>query len=189
MPGFTIHVAIAKQYLNKNKEKNEIKEQFIDGSIAPDLVKDKSISHYGFRSANPNLYDFLQKNDINNSYNRGYFLHLLTDLLFYHYLINVDEIIKRLTLKLWKESIYNDYDILNPILISKYNLEIIDRVSQYMTSSKKGKLKILNQEELFDFIDKVSSVNLEKIAKDIKSNDNEHIINLFLDNISIYSKI
>ena len=182
MPGLTIHLAIAKQYLNKNKEKNEVEEQFIEGSIAPDLAENKSISHYGFRSANPNLYDFLQENDVKNSYNRGYFLHLLTDLLFYHYLIDIDEIKKKLTHEVWRESIYNDYDVLNPILISKYNLEIIDKISYYMTSSKKGKLKILNEEELFEFIDKVSSVNLEELIENIKSNEIKYIINLFLIN-------
>lgn len=47
MASFTIHIAVAKNIIKKNK--NEIKDykDFIDGTIAPDLSTDKNISHYG----------------------------------------------------------------------------------------------------------------------------------------------
>ena len=48
MPSFNIHLAVAIKYCEKNVIKN--KDDFFEGSIAPDLVKDKSITHYtGFK--------------------------------------------------------------------------------------------------------------------------------------------
>ena len=51
MPSFNIHLAVAVKYSEKNKIEN--KEEFFRGSIDPDLVKDKSLTHYtGKRNKN-----------------------------------------------------------------------------------------------------------------------------------------
>ena len=53
MPGFTIHIAIAKEYAKKNKGEVQDLEDFIKGTIAPDYIaltdpeKNKDITHYG----------------------------------------------------------------------------------------------------------------------------------------------
>ena len=46
MPGYVIHIAIATQYIKKhNNIKNE--EEFIKGTIYPDSVSEKKLTHYG----------------------------------------------------------------------------------------------------------------------------------------------
>ena len=47
MPGYVIHLAIAEEYLEKNKDKAEEHDKFIKGVIFPDGVADKSLTHYG----------------------------------------------------------------------------------------------------------------------------------------------
>ena len=87
MAGYVIHLAVAEEYLRNHKDNKEDYNEFIEGVIYPDSVKDKSETHYGEISNDANLYEFLQDKNIDNSFNRGYFLHLLTDYLFYnHYL-------------------------------------------------------------------------------------------------------
>ena len=54
MPGFTIHIAIAKEYMKKHKNEIKNEDEFIKGVIAPDMnekldgpTEDKSKNHYG----------------------------------------------------------------------------------------------------------------------------------------------
>ena len=91
MPSFNIHLAVAVKYSEKNNI--ETKEAFFRGSIDPDLVKDKSISHYtGMRDKNHlrqyvfekvRLNEFLKDNKVETDYEKGVFLHLATDFIFY----------------------------------------------------------------------------------------------------------
>jgi len=83
MPGYVIHLAVAERYLKNHKNKKENYDEFIQGVIFPDSVEDKEKTHYGKGSSNSDLYKFLQENKIDNSFKRGYFLHLITDYLFY----------------------------------------------------------------------------------------------------------
>ena len=84
MPGYVIHLAIAKEYIKKHKIEDRI--EFLKGSIAPDGNQNKVESHYSIHgtSSGSNLYLYLQKNKLDNDYNKGYFLHLLADFLFYN---------------------------------------------------------------------------------------------------------
>ena len=85
MPGFVIHIAVAQEYLKKHKK--SFSEDFILGSIEPDFTDNKSETHYGKSSSSTNLKNYLSKNKICTDFERGYFLHLITDYLFYnHYL-------------------------------------------------------------------------------------------------------
>ena len=53
MPGFTIHIAVAKEYAKKHPKEIRDVDEFIKGSIAPDNISlensdiDKSTTHYG----------------------------------------------------------------------------------------------------------------------------------------------
>ena len=97
MPGYVIHLAIAEKYLEKNI--NEKDNEFIDGVIYPDEVDNKYKTHYWNEMRSVNLYNFLKAHKIDTSFNRGYFLHLLTDYLFYNRYIEY-----------WSTDIYTDYD-------------------------------------------------------------------------------
>ena len=72
MPGYVIHLAVAKEYLKKSKNRNENEEEFINGVIFPDSVKDKAITHYGEKSSKSNLYEFLKdKKSLETIYKAG----------------------------------------------------------------------------------------------------------------------
>ena len=90
------------------------------------------MTHYGPSSSQVNLYNFLKEHELNDSFTRGYFLHLLTDYLFYNKYINF-----------FSKDIYNDYDILNKKLIKKYDVKLPDKVKKYVFFKENMELKIL----------------------------------------------
>lgn len=148
MAGLVIHVAIAQEYLKKHKEKNE--EEFIKGVIAPDLTNNKIKSHYGKTNQITDLKNYLQENELNTSYQRGYFLHLLTDCLFYtKYFPNLTK------------SVYDDYDKLNKSIIEKYNVKIPKGIEKY-AQIKTGKPEQLQLEKINKLIQEISDMNIEE---------------------------
>lgn len=163
MPGYVIHLSVAEEYLKKHSKEKTNYNEFIEGVIFPDSVKDKSLTHYGKGSSHVNLYKFLQDKEINNSFNRGYFLHLLTDYLFYNRYIEV-----------FSKDMYNDYDILNKTLIEKYNVKLPENIKQYVFF-KEGfeNLKILSLPLVENFIKDVSDMQIDDIAQKVNENSEE----------------
>lgn len=158
MPGYVIHIAIAKEYFYKHEKNKENLKEFIKGVISPDLTFDKSVTHYGKSPAYTSLSSFLENNNLDNAFNRGHFLHLVTDYLFYnHYLENFS-----------KPQIYDDYDFLNKEIISKYNLELPQEI-QDKVFFKKGKPIFLNMELVEKMIKEISNLNLFDVALEAKS--------------------
>lgn len=158
MPGYVIHIVVAQEYCKKNNIKNY--KKVIEGTIHPDFANDKSQTHYGKSPAYTNLLEFLKHNEINNEFNKGFFLHLITDYLFYN---------KYLT-KLVKPQIYNDYDFLNKQLIEKYKVILPESVKDKVFF-KEGLPKIINLEMVDNIINEVSNLNLEEVITEIKSGD------------------
>lgn len=73
MPGYVIHLSVANRYIEKHPEEIKDHNKFIEGVISPDGVTDKSITHYGPKSSKVNLKLFLESNEINDDFNKGYF--------------------------------------------------------------------------------------------------------------------
>ena len=161
MAGYVIHLAVAEEYLKKHSDIKENYKEFIEGVIYPDSVPDKSLTHYGSKSSKVILKDFLKENKLEDSYKRGYFLHLVTDYLFYNKYLDI-----------FTKDIYNDYDILNKFLIEKYNVKIPSKV-QDKVFSKEGETKILTKELAEKVIDEISALDLKQIEKEIKENPND----------------
>lgn len=159
MPSCVIHLAVAEEYLRKNDGQTEDYQEFIKGVVYPDTVEDKSKTHYGEYSSKSNLYRFLKENDVSNSFQKGHFLHLLTDYIFYNQCIDC-----------WSKDIYNDYDILNDELIKKYHVTLPENAEKFMKSYKDTKLKILNVPMVDEFIDEVSQMNITSIVNEIEDN-------------------
>ena len=156
MPGYVIHLAVAEEYLRKHKEKNENYNDFIEGVIFPDSVKDKSLTHYGEKSSSANLYKFLQDKKIDTSFNRRYFLHLITDYLFYNKYIDS-----------FSKEIYNDYDRLNAILIKEYGVKLPEKIKEFVFFLNEGECKILSLKIAKKLIDDISELDLDEIEKDV----------------------
>lgn len=157
MPGYVIHLAIAQEYLKKHNKK--FSKDFILGSIEPDFTTDKAKSHYGKSPAYTNLGEYLKNNTIDTDFKQGYFLHLVTDYLFYNYYLN----------EIKKPQIYDDYDITNALLIEKYNVKLPEKVKDKVLF-KNGIPQLLTLPLAIKVIDEVSALTLEDIEKEVINN-------------------
>lgn len=151
MPGYVIHLAVSKVYSNKNKIGDV--ESFERGIIAPDLAKDKAKSHYGPNSSAPDLDRYLKERGITNEFDEAYFLHLMTDYLFYNRF-----------LKEWNEHIYDDYDKLNGRIMKEYHI-VLPQELLNVVKTKEGELELLDEEQINRFIDAVGKIDIRGIVK------------------------
>ena len=168
MPSYAMHLAIAKKYLETHKEENE--EEFYQGTIAPDNKPVLEIGngrlHYGENSHRPGLNRYYQEQGLNSSYNRGYFLHLLTDYLFYNKFLDK-----------FSADICDDYERMNQRIIDKYDLDISEDIKSHIWF-KDGDLKVIDESEVYKFIDTVGKLDLEKYKEQVSEKDKEHKIKL-----------
>ena len=163
MAGYVIHLIIADEYLKKTDEKIENKDEFIKGVIYPDSVKIKGETHYSpYYSSDVNLYEFAKANidKMDHDFYKGYFLHLLTDFLFYkkHFVLPKAGIAS--------EIIHNDYDILNSELLEKYKINIPEELQKYC-NKKQGDPVYVKRAHIYECIEDCSSYNLEKLVRKI----------------------
>lgn len=175
MPGFTIHIAIAKEYIKKHKLEIKDEQEFINGAIAPDMnenlegpAEDKSKTHYGKwgkYEVTTYIDKFLKdlKVNLEDDFWKGYFLHLLTDHYFYNKVFKEEhqQIIKN------NDRFYYDYDCLNRSLIERYKIDILDNIKKFMNMYEE-KPKYLKESKIIDFIEEISSMNIEDKIEIIK---------------------
>lgn len=155
MPGYVIHLAVANEYERKHKKQIKNHSEFINGIIYPDNVSDKLLTHYGKNSANSDLKKFIEEHNIEDDFEKGYFLHLITDFLFYNKCIEY-----------FSKDIYNDYDILNKMLEEKYKVILPDEIKDKVFY-KEGELKLLNLDSIIKLIDETSEYDLDYIKQEI----------------------
>ena len=164
MAGYVIHLAVGKVYEQNNKI-DDLKK-FEDGILAPDMVVDKSKSHYGLFSSQPELERFIREHGISSSYDEGYFLHLVTDYLFYGKFLN----------GFFSPVIYDDYDRLNRRIVEKYEIEVPQNI-QSQVLFVDGEPTILSEKGIYRFINSVGRIKIREIIKqigiDIESNVGE----------------
>ena len=150
MPGYVIHLAVGRVYSQNNNIKDI--NRFMDGIIAPDLADDKAKSHYGPFSSKPDLDRFIKENGLNDSYLEGYFLHLVTDYLFYNRF-----------LRRWGQEIYSDYNKLNKAIIKRFGIVIPKQLNE-VVRFEDGKPSILEEDTLYKFIETVGKMNIRQIV-------------------------
>ena len=138
MASSMIHIAVAKE-INKTLKKDESK--LLIGTIAPDISKlvgeSKTASHFlGIKGDIPNLDKFLSKykNYLYDDFVLGYYIHLITDYLWFKYFITefldsnsitkLDGTIVHCSEQEAYKYIYNDYTNMNVQLIDEYNLDL-----------------------------------------------------------------
>lgn len=198
MPSFNIHLAVAVKYSEKNNIEN--KELFFRGSIAPDLVKDKSISHYtGMRDKNylrkyvfekVRLNEFLKYNKVETDYEKGVFLHLATDFIFYQEFLS-DKYLDKVDFDEMIQDLYYSYRITNSYLEEKYNIHSLN-LDEVMNNNIKQTLTRMNvdntfgknllpEEKIDNFINKMSELDIKGYIEKIKREDK----NVFPDNYEI----
>lgn len=188
MPGFNIHLAIGKRYIEKQKNKKDViknENSFYNGLVAPDLVNDKKISHYTTETNKNNLEKYLlgkvrldlylKENKVETDFEKGVFLHLFTDYLFFNEFFK-KEYIKNITYQDFVRDLYYSYEKTNDYLNKKYNIDFSifgDRLIKNIEKNKKEKnLKedmknrklIFSEKDLDEFIEKVSSINIDEVV-------------------------
>lgn len=175
MPALTIHLAIAKKYLENHPE--EDKESFISGSIAPDFGYDKISNHYGkefdkitcleeYVSSMVDYDEYLKYNKLDTSYNRGFFLHLLTDYIFYYDFLNNNHI-KGLNLNEIIKIGSKDFNSIASYIIKKYGLEIPD-IAKDIIEYSNDKPKILTKEDIASFIEFMANINFSNYKSKLR---------------------
>lgn len=138
MASSMIHMVIANKLNEKLKRDSK---SILIGSIAPDIAKligeNKVKSHFEDRDNDiPNLNKFLDKykDNLDDDFVLGYYIHLYTDYLWFKYFVPdfcINGVIYKLdgTKEIVDESkkieyFYNDYTNLNVKLIDEYNLDL-----------------------------------------------------------------
>ena len=184
MASFSIHLAIGKRYLEKNKIENE--KDFLLGVIDPDLAQDKRKSHYTGSTDTTNLEYFLSEkvllnryletNNIDNNYDLGIFLHLVTDYIFFNHFFD-KEYINNTKYHDFNNDLYHSYDNTDNYVYDKYNINypnlneiIINSISKARknknTNYNNGK-DIIPIDKLDNFIEYISNIDLYKYKNKI----------------------
>lgn len=179
MASFNIHLAIAIKYLKKNNIKDIV--SFFKGNIDPDLARDKEFSHYSKRNDKDNLeaylstkiglINFIKSNKMNNDYEMGLFLHLVTDYIFFNYFFDKDYI-KNTKYNDYTNDLYYSYDLINDYLEKEYNIigilkdnkmyDYLEIIQIAKRNNKTKYKKIIDKDKLIEFIDNISNIDLDK---------------------------
>ena len=155
---------------------------FLNGNLIPDLVKDKKPTHFSARCRNRtytesiknkvDLQAFCEHMDIGSSFNKGLFLHLITDqLFFYKYLLNnpkYREIEYENQLYI-QEILYRDYHRNNLYLMKKYPHTILSLLPDFAKTTRDDvdNMEILSHEAIDEIIDMCASIDLEQAYENI----------------------
>ena len=175
MAGYGIHLAIVNKYLEKHPKEN--KNEFIQGTIDVDLAEDNIKSHYTGTTDHSDLMNFLsqkvvlsgyvKERNLNSSYERGYFLHLVTDYYFYTEFFD-ENWIKSVDYTEFKRILYHDYSALNSFFIQryrvKYPLSVVGKID-----SNQDEPEIIKEYAIDKFIEKMSKIDLEQIYLEVNT--------------------
>lgn len=173
MPGVTIHLAAANAYLALHSTKN--RDEFIDGTLAPDEVEDSAVTHHslpGFRNSaisflqgKISLKDCLSDFNINTEFGRGYFLHLVIDHEFYR-LLQKNEVHTDMTYREFKDALYHDYYATTAHLNEKYGIVYPDYAEKW-NKAIDGPTQIISAEEISEFIERMAAIDLDEYYRKI----------------------
>ena len=173
----TIHLAIAKKYLEKKKSINY--KKFIAGTLYPDAVDDNNKSHYtdvnrgndnvSHVRGKVNLYDFLIEHESLSDFELGWFLHLVTDYLFFEKCFSTEYLLNN-SYETFCKDLYFAYDCLNTYIPKKYHItknDYADYPSEYYPGIPYEDC-ILSKNMIDEFISYVSSVDIYEYIKKIR---------------------
>ncbi len=188
MASFSIHLAIGKRYMDKNKGEIIDKHAFYDGIIAPDITDNKIATHYSLPyverwqtnvEGKVFLPEYLTHGTYDGSdYEKGVFLHLVTDYIFFCHLLDKNYL-DGITLFEFCNDLYHSYDIVSNAIDTKYEIDysnIREKINENIAKGMKSKnvdLKneksknILNVKQLDEFIEYVSNLKIDAYIEKI----------------------
>ncbi len=194
MANLTVHIAVAQEWAKRHKVQDL--DDFIWGAVAPDVLsweKNNSyVTHYGDKvdESTPlkdnlgnktHLEKYLACNTIITDYDKGYFLHLVTDLLYYNDFINFDVLQNYYDThdRKIKGCFYHDYDCTLEFVTKTFKVNYKNKHSEVSALEEKyGKCAIkdapwlYSEQQLADFIVRVAEIDLDSLAQKIMANEN-----------------
>ena len=180
MASSAMHLAVTKKCLEKNKDKNFDYKKIIAGTLYPDVTNDKDKTHYTMANRGDNnvthlaskvdLYAFLKEHEVLDSFELGWFIHLIADYLFFSECFTEEYLLSH-TYEQFRSDLYFAYDCLGKYLSEKYELTIEDYenyTSEYYEGSYYQE-SIFSKDLIDSFIERVSSVNIEEYIDKIRN--------------------
>lgn len=190
MAGFNIHLAVAKRYVEIHDIEDA--ESFYLGSVSPDFTDDKNATHYSNvdkRDSNDlvkylfnkvNLEKYLEENAVESDYEKGVFLHLVTDFLFFNTLLD-KEYLTKTSYDEFRKDLYYSYDITNEHIYDVYGIDYDDysfgeKLKKNVAQSKSNvktcdgkRTNILPNEEIENFVERVSKTRIDEYLEKIRT--------------------
>ncbi len=176
MASSTIHLAIAKKFLEK---KDYNREEFLKGALFPDTVKNKDITHYtdlnrgkdniSHLRGKVNLYSFLLAHNSLTDFERGWFVHLVADYLFFDECFTAQYLLTH-SYEEFRRDLYFAYDSLNKYIANKYSISMED-YTVYPNEFYPGSFYqecIFTKDMIDEFILKASSFDIDSYIEKIK---------------------
>ncbi len=180
MASLMIHLLIAQEYCKKHKIDDV--EAFLQGNLAPDLVPVKWPTHYSKTRTNKNhlesiinkvdLPAFCAENDISSDFNKGQFLHLISDVVFFNnYLAHNENYLafdNENQLRI-QNVLYRDYHRINDWLIKTRKDLRLDLIPEDMQSRRDDEMEIVSKDAIAKIIEYCSDIDLARAYKKYSS--------------------
>lgn len=186
MPSLMLHLKIGEEYLKTHKVENP--EQFLKGCLAPDFAKDKRASHFGkneeatdYSTILENKTDIVkicQNVNLDSDFNKGVFLHLITDDFFYkNYMIEKMQGYKEfLEMPLEQEhrEIFEEYNRLAYYFYQTQlpqNMHLLPEVGKQFEANK---MKYFEEKDIEMVIEKMSNLDLQKLHDSVLKGETKY---------------
>ncbi|MBE5735444.1 MAG: hypothetical protein E7361_03265 [Clostridiales bacterium] len=179
MASLAIHKVIADKYIDNNKIEDKV--QFYEGTYFVDIVGDKYINHYSTFIKNDSYADklcrkvdlvkFCAEHKIDTDFDKAYFLHLVTDYIFYtKYLLQFPILQDLKNQEVARQIVYNEYGMLNGYIEDRYGIDIED-LPESGRLRIKGQLNIMSVKDIDYIIDYCASLDLDKVYDSVSKGD------------------
>ena len=189
MASLILHQIIGEKYCNINNIDNP--QKFLKGNIAPDIAPNKDtgqykeprpiFTYYDAAKDRVNLHTFCKSNKIDNDYNLGYFLHLVTDHIFYNILIADNPQFIEFCTKPYKQSsaqMYTEYDRVANYLLQLFPQTDLTILPKAAINTLNEKLQILDENKLIEFISICSNINLQQLYTEVINQDSSTLLKI-----------
>lgn len=173
MASLMIHLLIAQEYCKKHKIEDV--EAFLQGNLAPDLVPVKWPTHYSKTRTNKthlesivnkvDLPAFCAANDISSDFNKGQFLHLLADVVFFkQYLAHNENYLAfdNANQLLIQKVLYRDYHRINDWLMRTHKDLRLDLIPDDMKERRRDDMEIVSKEAISKIVEYCTDINLDR---------------------------
>lgn len=172
-----IHLAIAKKYIERHNYLDY--KEVMRGVLYPDAEENSIELHYPKSPIidklaigvynKVDLYAFLKEHPKLDDFKLGWFLHLVTDYIFFLECFTSDYL-QNITCEEFCKEVYHAYDCLDSYLFAKYH--IIEKDFEAYPNERYPGIPfeecLLSKELIDNFITRVSSIELEPYIKKIK---------------------